>query len=160
MHVQSDIFCSASLTLPDSVGRQINIGGWANDATYGIRLYWPDGKPGVAGVNDWQENFQEVSLIDGRWYPSAMTMSNGSILVMAGEVGSNGAPVPSLEVLPSPSGQPSHLLQHQSRQRCREEPPCKSGRCCGKYAWQLDGSADLFPQDCVLGYEMHGHCSA
>ncbi len=105
MHVKSDIFCSASLTLPDSVGRQINVGGWADDATYGIRLYWPDGSPGVAGVNDWQENYQEVSLIDGRWYPSAMVMSNGSILVMGGEQGSNGAPVPSLEVLPSPSDQ-------------------------------------------------------
>lgn len=33
-----------------------------------------------------------------------MVMSNGSILVMGGEEGSNGAPVPSLEVLPSPSG--------------------------------------------------------
>ncbi|EMC92658.1 hypothetical protein BAUCODRAFT_114446 [Baudoinia panamericana UAMH 10762] len=105
MHVKSDIFCSASLTLPDKVGRQINIGGWANEATYGIRLYWPDGKPGVAGVNDWQENGAELSLLNGRWYPTAMTMANGSILVMGGEVGSNGAAVPTLEVLPSPSGE-------------------------------------------------------
>ncbi|KAK3679133.1 hypothetical protein LTR78_000693 [Recurvomyces mirabilis] len=104
MHVKSDVFCSASLTLPDKVGRQINIGGWANDATYGVRLYWPDGKPGVWGVNDWEENVAEVSLIDGRWYPTAMTMANGSILVMGGEKGSNGAAVPTLEVLPSPSG--------------------------------------------------------
>lgn len=105
MHVKTDVFCSASLTLPDKVGRQINIGGWANDATYGVRLYWPDGSPGVWGVNDWEENVDEVSLIDGRWYPTAMTMANGSILVMGGEKGSNGAAVPTLEVLPSPSGQ-------------------------------------------------------
>lgn len=104
MHVKSDIFCSASLTLPDSVGRQINIGGWSDPSTHGIRLYWPDGKPGVPGVNDWQENGAEVALLEGRWYPTAMTMANGSILVMGGEAGSNGAPVPSLEVLPSPSG--------------------------------------------------------
>jgi WSC domain len=77
MHVQTDVFCSASLTLPDKVGRQINIGGWANDATYGVRLYWPDGSPGVWGVNDWQENVNEVSLQVGRWYPSAMIMANG-----------------------------------------------------------------------------------
>jgi hypothetical protein len=105
MHVKSDIFCSASLTLPDRAGRQINVGGWANDATYGIRLYWPDGSPGVWGQNDWQENVNEVSLLNGRWYPTAMTMANGSILVMGGEEGSNGAPVPTLEVLPSPSGE-------------------------------------------------------
>ncbi|KAK3075865.1 hypothetical protein LTR53_000438 [Teratosphaeriaceae sp. CCFEE 6253] len=105
MHVKSDVFCSASLTLPDKVGRQINIGGWANIDTFGVRLYWPDGKPGVPGKNDWQENSEKVLLLEGRWYPTAMTMANGSILVMGGEKGSNGAPVPTLEVLPSPSGE-------------------------------------------------------
>jgi hypothetical protein len=105
MHVKTDIFCSAGLTLPDRAGRQIDVGGWAGDATYGIRLYWPDGSPGVPGKNDWQENQFEVSLLNGRWYPSAMMMANGSILVMGGEEGSNGAPVPTLEVLPSPSGE-------------------------------------------------------
>jgi hypothetical protein len=39
MHVNTDIFCSASLTLPDKAGRQINIGGWALGATFGIREY-------------------------------------------------------------------------------------------------------------------------
>ena len=105
MHVKTDIFCSASLTLPDVAGRQINVGGWANPSTFGVRLYTPDGSPGVPGKNDWQENGAEVALLEGRWYPTAMTMANGSILVMGGEEGSNGAPVPSLEVLPSPSGE-------------------------------------------------------
>lgn len=104
MHVKTDVFCSAGLVLPDKVGRQINVGGWADDATYGIRLYWPDGSPGVWGTNDWQENVAEVSLQVGRWYPSAMTMPNGSILVVGGEDGANGAPVPSLEILPKPAG--------------------------------------------------------
>ena len=31
-------------------------------------------------------------------------MSNGSVLVMGGEVGSNGWPEPSLEILPTPAG--------------------------------------------------------
>ena len=74
MHVKTDIFCSGGLTLPDKAGRQITIGGWANDATYGIRLYWPDGSPGVAGKNDWQENVDELSLQNGRWYPTPMIM--------------------------------------------------------------------------------------
>jgi hypothetical protein len=104
LHVKSDIFCSAGLTLPDKSGRQINIGGWANDATYGIRLYTPDGAPGVPSHNDWQEDVSELSLLEGRWYPSAMQMANGSILVVGGEVGSNGAAVPSLEILPRPAG--------------------------------------------------------
>ena len=100
MHVKTDIFCSGSVILPDRVGRQINVGGWANDATYGVRLYWPDGSPGQPSTNDWQENVSELSLQVGRWYPSVMVMANGSLLVVGGEEGSNGAPVPSLEILP------------------------------------------------------------
>lgn len=103
MHVATDVFCSAGLTLPDKVGRQINVGGWSDVSTYGIRLYIPDGSPGVEGVNDWQENPNELALQVGRWYPSAMIMTNGSILIMGGEDGSNGAPVPSLELLPNPN---------------------------------------------------------
>lgn len=104
LHVKSDIFCSAGVTLPDKAGRQLNIGGWAGPSTHGVRLYWPDGSPGVPGVNDWQENVNEVSLIGGRWYPSAMIMTNGSVLVLGGEVGSNSAPTPSCEILPPPPG--------------------------------------------------------
>ncbi|MCJ1410361.1 hypothetical protein MMC19_004446 [Ptychographa xylographoides] len=104
MHVKTDVFCSASLTLPDKAGRQINIGGWSEQSTFGVRLYWPDGSAGVPGTNDWQENVNELSLQIGRWYPSAMVMTNGSILVVGGEVGSNSAAVPSLEILPTPAG--------------------------------------------------------
>lgn len=100
MTVKTDIFCAASLTLPDRAGRQIDVGGWSHPSTEGIRLYWPDGKPGVWGKNDWEENVQAVHLLAGRWYPSAMMLANGSILVMGGQEGSNGAPVPSLELLP------------------------------------------------------------
>lgn len=74
MHVKTDVFCSASLTLPDKAGRQINLGGWANDDTFGIRLYTPSGSPGVAGTTDWQENVKEVKLLNGRWYPTAAIM--------------------------------------------------------------------------------------
>lgn len=104
MHVKTDVFCSAGLTLPDRVGRQIDVGGWSESSTYGIRIYWPDGSPGVWGTNDWEENVDELALQIGRWYPSAMIMSNGSILVVGGENGSNGPPVPSLELLPKAGG--------------------------------------------------------
>lgn len=104
MHVKTDVFCSAGLTLPDRAGRQINIGGWSGPSTFGIRIYWPNGSPGVTSTNDWQENVNELSLQAGRWYPSAMVMANGSILVVGGETGSNGPAVPSLEVLPKPPG--------------------------------------------------------
>ena len=104
MHVKTDVFCSAGLTLPDKVGRQINIGGWSGQSTFGVRLYWPDGSPGVASVNDWQENANEVALQTGRWYPSAVIMANGSVLVVGGENGSNGPPVPNLEILPPTGG--------------------------------------------------------
>jgi Glyoxal oxidase N-terminus/WSC domain len=102
--LKTDVFCSAGLTLPDKAGRQINIGGWSAESLYGVRFYTPDGSPGVASVNDWEENVNEVALQIGRWYPTAMTMVNGSILVVGGEDGSNGPPVPNLEVLPKPAG--------------------------------------------------------
>jgi hypothetical protein len=62
MHVKSDVFCSASVVLPDKGARIINIGGWSLDSTFGIRLYTPDGSDGVNGTNDWQENFNELKL--------------------------------------------------------------------------------------------------
>lgn len=37
-------------------------------------------------------------------------MANGSVLVVGGEVGSNGAPEPSLEILPTPEGGPTWLF--------------------------------------------------
>ncbi|KAI8965802.1 putative glyoxal oxidase [Daldinia sp. FL1419] len=100
MHVKTDIFCSAGLILPDKAGRQITVGGWSLDSTYGVRLYTPDGSDGVKGKNDWEEDVTTLKLQRGRWYPSAMLMANGSILVVGGEIGSNDRPEPSLEVLP------------------------------------------------------------
>ena len=104
MHVKTDVFCSASITLPDKGGRQLNVGGWSGTSLLGVRLYWPDGSPGTTSVNDWQENVNELKLQNGRWYPSAMVMSNGSVLVVGGENGSNGPPVPTLEILPQVGG--------------------------------------------------------
>ena len=102
--LKTDVFCSAGLVLPDKAGRQINIGGWSGNSRFGVRLYWPDGSPGVASVNDWQENMNEVALQVARWYPSAMIMANGSILVVGGEIGSNDKAQPSIEILPRPAG--------------------------------------------------------
>jgi len=39
-----------------------------------------------------------------------MVMANGSILVVGGEEGSNGAPIPTLEILPTPVGGPTWLF--------------------------------------------------
>ena len=62
MHVKSDIFCSGSVILPDKGGRQINVGGWSLDSTWGVRLYMPDGSAGVNGTNDWQEDYPALKL--------------------------------------------------------------------------------------------------
>ncbi|AEO70370.1 glyoxal oxidase-like protein [Thermothielavioides terrestris NRRL 8126] len=109
LHIKTDVFCAASVTLPDKVGRQLNVGGWAGDATYGTRLYWPDGSPGVPGTHDWQENVNELKLQAGRWYPSVMVMTNGSILVVGGLIGSNDAATPSLEILPYTGTPPLYM---------------------------------------------------
>ncbi|KAI0764219.1 hypothetical protein BD413DRAFT_483077 [Trametes elegans] len=110
MHVKSDVFCSAGIVLPDRGARQLVVGGWSLDSTFGVRLYTPDGSAGVNGTNDWEENFEELKLQRGRWYPSSLVMSNGSVLVVGGEVGSNGAPEPTLEILPTPEGGPTYLF--------------------------------------------------
>ncbi|KAI0555400.1 copper radical oxidase [Xylaria curta] len=101
MHLKTDVFCSAGVILPDKAGRQLTVGGWSLDSTYGVRLYTPDGSAGVPGVNDWQENVNVLKLQRGRWYPSAMVMTNGSILVVGGEIGSNDKAEPTLELLPN-----------------------------------------------------------
>ncbi len=62
MNPKTDVFCSGSLVLPDKGARQISIGGYSGTSTFGIRLYTPDGSPGVNGTNDWEENSQELSL--------------------------------------------------------------------------------------------------
>lgn len=62
LHVHSDVFCSASIILPDKGARQLNVGGWSLESTFGVRLYTPDGTPGVNGSNDWEENFNELHL--------------------------------------------------------------------------------------------------
>ncbi|KIM22583.1 glyoxal oxidase [Serendipita vermifera MAFF 305830] len=109
MHVSSDVFCAANLVLPDRKGRLLSIGGWSLESTEGIRLYTPSGSLGVNGTTDWEEHWDQIHLQEGRWYPGAMTMANGSIFVIGGEEGSNGAPVPSIEILPKPAGGPTFL---------------------------------------------------
>ncbi|KAH9882217.1 hypothetical protein J1614_001389 [Plenodomus biglobosus] len=99
--IKTDIFCAAGLTMPDRVGRQINIGGWSADSLFGVRIYWPDGSAGVNGTNDWQEDVNTIKLQRGRWYPTGMVMANGSMLIVGGEDGSNGPPVPNMEILPT-----------------------------------------------------------
>ena len=67
MHVKSDVFCSGSVILPDKAGRQLNVGGWSLDSTFGVRLYAPSGSPGVNGTTDWEENNTELRLQVGRF---------------------------------------------------------------------------------------------
>ena len=108
--LKTDVFCSAGLTLPDKGGRQINVGGWSLTSTFGVRLYWPGGP-----TNDWQENVNELALQNGRWYPTAMMMANGSILVVGGESGSNAGPVPTLEILPTVASNGVMYLDYLNR---------------------------------------------
>jgi hypothetical protein len=100
MHVNDEIFCSASLVLPDKAGRILNIAGWSDAALYGVRLLTPSGSPGVPGNTDWQEDLNNAALQRPRWYPSAVLLSNGSIIVMGGTDTNSGNAQPNMEVLP------------------------------------------------------------
>ncbi|KAJ6479649.1 copper radical oxidase-like protein [Mycena sanguinolenta] len=104
MHLKSDVFCSGSIILPDIGARQLNVGGWSLQSTQGVRLYTPDGAPGVNGTNDWEENFEELHLQRQRWYPTAAMLPNGTVMVIGGETGSNASPEPNVEILPTPEG--------------------------------------------------------
>ncbi|KAI0813023.1 copper radical oxidase [Xylaria sp. FL0064] len=104
LQLKTDVFCSASLVLPDKAGRQINVGGWSLESLYGVRLFTPQPGLGKNGTNDWEEDVTTLSLLDARWYPTAMMLSNGSVLVMGGENGSDGPVVPTCEILPRPAG--------------------------------------------------------
>src|SRR5207248_11493641 len=54
--------------------------------------------------SDWQENQSILSLKTRRCYPSTLLLSNGSILVVGGQIGSNSNANPTLEILPAPKG--------------------------------------------------------
>lgn len=103
--LKTDVFCAASFTLPDKAGRMINIGGWSAESVYGIRFFTPDSPQGVDnGTNNWEEDYTILRLFDPRWYPTAIILSNGSLLAMGGESGSDAPIVPTCEVLPHPAG--------------------------------------------------------
>ncbi|KAF8264446.1 copper radical oxidase [Lactarius quietus] len=110
MHVKSDVFCSAAVVLPDKAARILNVGGYSQESTFGLRLYAPDGSAGVNGTNDWEEDPNNFQLQSGRWYPTALVLANGSVLVMGGENGPNGAPNPTLEILPRIPGGDTQLF--------------------------------------------------
>jgi hypothetical protein len=100
LHVQDEIFCSADLVLPDKAGRLLNIGGWSDTALQGVRLMTPSGSFGVQGNTDWEEDLANAELQRPRWYPSAVVMSNGSVLIMGGSNTNSGDAQPNLEILP------------------------------------------------------------
>ena len=62
MHVKTDVFCSGAVVLPDKAARILNVGGWSLTSTFGVRLYAPDGAPGVTSVNDWEEDPNTLKL--------------------------------------------------------------------------------------------------
>ena len=62
MHVETDVFCSAAVILPDKAARILNVGGFTSESTFGLRLYTPDGSAGVNGTNDWEENPSDFQL--------------------------------------------------------------------------------------------------
>ncbi|KAJ3190888.1 hypothetical protein HK101_008272 [Irineochytrium annulatum] len=106
MHVVTDFFCSAALMLPDAPGRILNVGGWADISLEGVRIYNPAAAP---PNNDWQENPSAVHLQLPRWYPTAVTLRNGSVAVIGGETNSNGQNQPNMELVP-PTGTPPVVL--------------------------------------------------
>ncbi|KAN0132716.1 hypothetical protein V8E53_009387, partial [Lactarius tabidus] len=104
MHIKTDVFCSAAVILPDKGARLFDVGGWSQNSSVGLRLYTPDGSPGVNGTNDWEESPGIFQLQLARWYPTALVLSNGSVLVMGGLIGAGGPDSATLEIVPQIPG--------------------------------------------------------
>ncbi|KAF8264448.1 hypothetical protein EI94DRAFT_1738445, partial [Lactarius quietus] len=102
MHVKSDVFCSAAVILPDKAARILNAGGYSQESAFGLRLYAPDGSAGVNGTNDWEEDPSNFQLQSGRWYPTALVLSNGKR--------PEWPPNPTLEILPRIPGGDTQLF--------------------------------------------------
>jgi hypothetical protein len=72
LHVVDEVFCAASLVLPDKAGRILNIAGWTGPSTFGIRVLTPSDTPGVQGTTDWEQDPQNVALqvrvYDRHWF--------------------------------------------------------------------------------------------
>lgn len=111
---ETDVFCAAGLTLPDRKGRVITVGGWAGNALTGLRTLTPSGSNGVQGTNQWEEDADNVKIQRPRWYPSALVLANGSVLVIGGEIGNNDLAEPTAEILP-PNGSGTVYLDFLQR---------------------------------------------
>jgi Domain of unknown function (DUF1929)/Concanavalin A-like lectin/glucanases superfamily/Bacterial Ig-like domain (group 2)/Chitobiase/beta-hexosaminidase C-terminal domain/PKD domain len=88
--LQYDMFCNGMVTLPD--GRQFVLGGTI--------LYHPNftGDPRASAYDSTTGNFVELqSMAHGRWYPTATTLSDGSIMVSSG-LDENGATNTTIEI--------------------------------------------------------------
>jgi hypothetical protein len=64
------------LTLPDKAGRQIDVESWANDAVFGIQLYWPYSSPGGVLYCDWLNRIDPYNL-----YPFLAVLPSGGMFV-------------------------------------------------------------------------------
>ena len=62
LHVDDEIFCSASLVIPDKAGRILNIAGWTGASNFGIRLLTPSGSFGEQGTTDWEQDPANIAL--------------------------------------------------------------------------------------------------
>ena len=111
----------------------MNIAGFTGSSYVGVRLLTPSGTFGVQGDTDWEQDPNTIALqvcsfpisIEittsdplslltqrPRWYPTAVVMSNGSILVVAGSDTDNGNIQPNLEILPRiPGGDTTVYLE-------------------------------------------------
>ncbi|KAJ3126498.1 hypothetical protein HK098_007480 [Nowakowskiella sp. JEL0407] len=104
----TDVFCSGGSILPDNAGRILNVGGWAGAGLEKVRFYTGCGTPGVWGTCDgWVEaDTNQAKLLLPRWYPTTVTLPNGTIAVLGGTTGMlpGGKPQTTIEFLPKIPG--------------------------------------------------------
>lgn len=90
----TDAFCSAGFISPEGSGRLFNIGGWNGPSLEAVRTFSPCGIPGTFGQCIWAENQNVAALQVPRWYPTAVPLPNGRVLILGGSTAVTGLQPP------------------------------------------------------------------
>ncbi|KAJ2999086.1 hypothetical protein HDV02_003616 [Globomyces sp. JEL0801] len=90
MSYKSDVFCSSGFVATDNEATIYNVGGWNGPSAEAIRKVTPCGSPGIFGICDWKEDATVATLKVKRWYPTALPLPSGRVVVIGGTDGPTG----------------------------------------------------------------------
>jgi len=79
-------WCAGGVVSPEPSGRVISFGGYDRASVANIMDFVPCGAPGQPGTCGWRALNSYVTLKQARWYPTALPLPSGRILVLGGSL--------------------------------------------------------------------------